>query len=176
MLKTLALKKDLTIFKNITLVIASALILGMFAKIYIPLFFTPVPLILQNSIAICYGTFFKPKIAATGVLLFIFLGMIGLPFFSNGNFGINYFLGATGGYILAYFISACVIAKLKEQNRLGIFNIALIGHMIILAIGSLWLAMFVGFYKAILLGFLPFIATDILKSVFIAKFYKKIKG
>ncbi|NGX56326.1 MAG: Biotin transporter BioY2 [Candidatus Anoxychlamydiales bacterium] len=168
-------KNDFTILKDILLTITLSILLGLFAKVYIPLFFTPIPLVLQNSIALSYVFFFKPRVALGSLLLFVFLGTIGLPFFSNGNHGLNYLLSTNGGYILAYFISSVFVLKLKELNKLSTFSLAIIAHIMVLAIGSFWLSRFLGISKAFVLGFLPFIATDIIKSVFIAKLQKEIK-
>jgi biotin transport system substrate-specific component len=173
---TLSKKINFTLLKDITLVLSLTIFLSLFAKVYIPLYFTPVPLFLQNSIALSYVFFFKKKIAFSSVLLFIFLGFAGFPVFNNGNFGVNYLFSYTGGYIFAYFISSFIISKLQKLNKFNMFSLVVLAHLIVLTIGSLWLSYFLGIKKAFLLGFLPFIATDFLKSIFLTKIYKKIKA
>ncbi len=177
MFVTILKKSYFSIVKDIAEVIAGSIVLGFFAKIMIPLFFTPVPLVLQNSLAISYALFFKKQKAAASVLLFIFLGAIGFPFFSNGNYGFSYLASTTGGYIFGYFF-ACYIAKalfdrLKNKTTKNISYVVLLAHLIVLITGSLWFSIFVGINKAILLGLLPFIPLDIIKTIAIAKVYKK---
>ena len=170
---TIAKRIEKDIIKDICQVLFGAFFLAMFAKIYIPLFFTPVPIILQNSIAISYGFFLGAKKGSIATLLFIFLGSIGLPFFAGGSFGMQTVMGATGGYILSYFISCFVVGKIFQKNldlsqrKIGLTM--LLGHLIVLFGGALWLSFFLGLKKAILLGIVPFIATDIFKSIVLTK-------
>lgn len=169
---SIANKKDNVIAKDILLVIFASLFLALFAKVYIPLFFTPVPLILQNSLAISYGFFLKGKKGSIAVLLFITLGAIGLPFFSGGHFGLSWLASSTGGYILGYFFASFVVGKLFEKQKYSTKNAALIilfGHMIVLFSGWTLFSYFVGMKTAFLLGVLPFIATDVLKTIAITK-------
>jgi len=166
------LEKD--ILKDICQILFGTFFLAMFAKIYIPLFFTPVPIILQNSIAISYGFFLGAKKGAISILLFVLLGIFGLPFFANAAFGIKTLLNATGGYILSYFISSYIVGKIFEKNKDDLTQrkiglTILLGHLIVLLSGAFWFSFFVGIKKAILLGVIPFIATDILKSIAITK-------
>ncbi|NGX33783.1 MAG: Biotin transporter BioY2 [Candidatus Anoxychlamydiales bacterium] len=170
---TIAKRIEKDTLKDICQILLGTFFLAMFAKIYIPLFFTPVPIILQNSIAISYGFFLGPKKSVFSVLLFIFLGIIGLPFFSNGNFGIDFILNTNGGYILSYFIASFVVGEIFQKNsdltqrKIGLT--ILLGHLIVLFGGSIWFSYFVGLKKALLLGVVPFIAIDILKSIVITK-------
>ncbi len=169
----IAKKAEKTILKDVIQVLFATFFLAMFSKIYIPLFFTPVPMILQNSIAISYGYFLGPKKGAISVILFVFLGIIGLPFFAQGSFGIQTILGTTGGYILSYIVSSYVVGKIFQRDQdLSQRKIALtilLGHLIVLFGGALWLSYYVGLKKAFLLGVAPFIATDILKAIIISK-------
>ncbi|NGX63962.1 MAG: Biotin transporter BioY [Candidatus Anoxychlamydiales bacterium] len=173
MIKAIAKRIEIEAFKDVCLVILAAFFIGMFAKIYIPLFFTPVPLILQNSIAITYGSFLGSKKGSISVLLFILLGIFGLPFFSNGDFGMQTILSVRGGYILSYALACFIVGKLLEkredssQKYIG-FTV-LLGHLTVLFGGFLWFSFFVGLKKAFLLGVVPFIATDVLKSIVITK-------
>jgi biotin transport system substrate-specific component len=176
MQEILTKKINLEVLKDITLVLTLTIFLSLFAKVYIPLYFTPIPLFLQNSIALSYIFFFKNKIAYSSIMLFIILGLVGLPVFNNGNFGVSYLFSYTGGYIFAYFISTFVISKLQKLNIFNTFTLLVIAHLLVLTLGSLYLAYFLGIKKAILLGFLPFVATDLLKCIFITKLHKKIKA
>jgi biotin transport system substrate-specific component len=191
MLKTLSRKKELSFIKDVSHVFFATFFLAIFAKVHIYLFFTPVPLILQNSIAISYGYFLGLKKSSFAILLFILLGALGLPVFTNGNFGMSYLLNITGGYIFSFFFASLVVAKIfdsfKEkryeinysisknnflmkfvfQNK--IFLTIFLGHIIVLLGGSLYLSLFIGIKEAILLGILPFVLGDIFKSIILCK-------
>lgn len=173
MIKAISKRVELDIFKDVCLTLLAAFIIGMFAKIKISLFFTPVPIILQNSIAISYGSFLGAKKGSISVLIFVLLGIFGLPFFSDGAFGMQTILSVRGGYILSYVLAAFIVGKILQKNqnaseKLTGFTI-LLGHVIVLFGGFLWFSYFVGPKNAFLLGVVPFIATDILKSIVITK-------
>ena len=162
--------------KEVCQVILAAVFLGLFSKIYIPLFFTPIPLILQNSIAVTYGYFFKSKMSAASILLFILLGAIGFPFFSGGSFGLTHLVSVKGGYIFGYAIAGYIIGKLFEKSEKNISIKILLGHLVILLCGWMWFSLFIGIGKAFVLGFLPFIAGDIFKTIIITKLIRNEKN
>ncbi len=169
-------KVEIDFVKDFILIIFSALFLGLFSKIYIPLFFTPVPIVLQNSIAVTFGYFLKSKKTGFSILLFIVLGTIGLPFFSGGNFGLAHLMSTNGGYILGYCIAGYIVGKIFEKSTKNISFTILLGHLIILFCGFVWFSFFVGITKAFILGVLPFIVGDIFKTIVITKLIKLEKS
>jgi biotin transport system substrate-specific component len=162
--------------KDILLIIFASLFLALFSKISIPLFFTPVPIALHNSISIGYGYFLKSKRAFLAVFLFIILGATGLPFFANGNFGMHHLFSTNCGYIFGYSIAAYIIGNIFEKKeKLTTKFIALnvlFGHLIVLFLGWAWFSTYVGMKTAFILGVAPFIAGDIFKSVLLTKLIK----
>lgn len=169
-------KKDFSSLKDICLILSLGLFLGLFAKVFIFLYFTPVPIGLQNSISIAYGCFLKSKKAFFSVLAFIVFGALGLPFFSNGAHGIFHLLTTNGGYIIGYSIAAFFVGKTLETFKsLPLKKIAFIifvGHLLVLFSGMCWFSSFVGLKKAFLIGVLPFIPGDIFKTIVITKLIK----
>lgn len=165
-------KIEFALAKDFVLIIFSALFLGLFSNVYIPLFFTPIPLVLQNSIAITYGYFLKSKKAYFSIILFILLGALGLPFFAKGAAGITPLLGASGGYIFSYAIAGYIIGKIFEKSTKNIAWTILLGHLIVLFCGCIWFSFFVGISKAFILGVLPFLPGDIFKTIVITKLIK----
>lgn len=173
---SLTKKMEFSLIKDLVSVIFCALFLGLFSNVYIPLFFTPVPIVVQNSIAIAYGYFFKSKKAYFSVILFIILGALGLPFFAKGSFGISVLSGCSGGYIFGYAIAAYIVGRIFEKSAKNISLTILLGHLIVLFCGFVWLSFFVGMAKAFLLGVLPFIGGDVFKTIVIAKLIKLKKS
>jgi biotin transport system substrate-specific component len=169
---SIAKKNEIAFVKDSILIVFSALFLGIFSNVYIPLFFTPVPLVLQNSIAVCFGFFLKSKKAFFSILLFLFLGAIGFPFFSKGSCGFNFLMSVTGGYLFGYSIAGYIVGKIFEKTSKNISLTVLFGHLIILCCGFIWFSFFVGITKAFILGVLPFITGDVIKSIIITKLIK----
>ena len=78
---------------------SALIIIGSY--IIIPLF--PVPISLQSLFAIASGYYLSKKYANMSVLLYIILGLIGLPVFAGGKGGLQTIFSPSFGYILFLF-------------------------------------------------------------------------
>ena len=150
------------------------MVITLFGKAAIFLPFTPVPIILQNSMAIFAGVALGGRRGLLTMLFFLLEGLVGLPVFSK-NGGVASLLGPTGGYIWSYALSAYVAGVYfnRATSNLGRFLAVLAGHGIILLCGALWLRYIWNFSNVWMLGILPFIGGDLLKSLMIMFVAKK---
>jgi len=103
--------------------------------------------------------------------LYWVLGLIGLPFYADGESGAQVAFGATGGYLIGFIVAGYVVGRLAERKldrdpwkALPLFTV---GQLIIFGIGVPWLAidLGVGLREAISLGFTPFILGGIVKAI-----------
>jgi biotin transport system substrate-specific component len=137
----------------------------------LPLPGSPVPLVLQNFIAVLSGLLLGPVRGGAAVLLFLLLGAAGFPVFSGGHGGIAWFAGPTGGYLVGY-LPAALLAGLGGRDRRPIssFLAAFLGFAAILACGVIRLKFLknVDWPKALAIGLLPFIIGDSLKAILAA--------
>ncbi|MHB8599558.1 MAG: biotin transporter BioY [Ktedonobacteraceae bacterium] len=151
----------------------------VFARMTIPLPFTPVPITGQTFGVLLTGALLGRKRAALAMLLYLAEGMLGLPVFAGGlsawspsSVGLPVIIGPTAGYLFSYPLAAYVIGFFAERGwdrRFWKALIALVvGEGIIYVVGVTWLALYVGFPLALPLGFLPFIPGDILKLLLVA--------
>lgn len=156
--------------KNILIVSAASIILGLFAQVAIPLPFTPVPLITQDALVLLMAALLGPKRAVASVAAFLAQGAMGFPVFARGGSGLLYMAGPTGGYLVGYLLAAFVVASLIELFKTrSIWNTLyamVAGQIAIYACGVAWLSTFVGFSQAILLGVVPFLLGSALKIGF----------
>jgi biotin transport system substrate-specific component len=169
------------LLKELILLFLLSFLIAFTAKISLPLSFTPVPLVFQNTLCIFLGVMFGSRRAAVAVFLFLLQGIVGLPVSFYGSiFGV-----ATTGYLIGYMIAAYVVGKLiesaKVKNFATVFSSMAIGSLVVYLCGILWLiAVFkMGLIKAITLGILPFIAGDLLKIWFflgLLKVTNKLRG
>ncbi len=149
---------------------------------YIAIPIGPVPIVLQNLFILLCGLLLGSKWASTSVMLYLFLGAIGLPVFAGGTGGIAHFAGPTGGYLIAYLPAVFVIGKISErENPSFLFDLlALItGSAIIYVLGVSWLKIVTGmsFTKSLSVGVFPFLIGDTLKivaAVLIARYTRPI--
>ena len=84
------------------------------AMISIP--FGPVPMNLVHIAIFISAWILGPVWAAASQIIYIVLGIIGLPVFSNFSAGVGHILGPTGGYILAYPLVA-YLAGIVFNNK-----------------------------------------------------------
>jgi len=138
------------------------------AHIRIPLPFSPVPLTLQTGVLFVSLPLLKRK-ASFVQLIYIVLGVVGMPFFSRGGSGLLYLLGPTGGYLVGFLIVALVFPRFMDTKKsflafIGLFTAA---NVVIYATGVSWLMLFNGFNltAAFIAGVFPFIMGDLLKII-----------
>jgi biotin transport system substrate-specific component len=151
------------------------------APFKIPLGFTPVPITLQTLVVLMSGAMLGPYYGALAMILYIVVGVLGLPVFAGGGSGIGAILGPTGGYLISYFIAAFVIGKtlqIRKKPKYLDYVIAMIaGTIVIYVLGAGWALVVVPGLTilAVLTGWvLPFIIGDTIKLLAAAYISKNI--
>jgi biotin transport system substrate-specific component len=118
---------------------------------------------------------------ASSQIIYVMLGVIGLPVFAGFKAGIGILFGPTGGFLFGFIISAYVIGKIievkKEKNFFYYFLAGIIGTIILYIIGITQLSLVtgIGIKKAITVGMLPFLPGDILKIIAASFIASKLK-
>lgn len=148
-----------------------------FIKIDLP--FSPVPITGQTLGVMLAGLVLLPLEAAMSVLLFVLIGLIGVPVFSGGRAGFPVLLGPSGGYIVGFVAAAYVIALLKgKQNHFvqQVFACAVGGILVVYGFGVPWLAFVtkMSLQKAVMAGVVPFLVGDAIKVVMAATLGNRI--
>lgn len=167
MMKLNALVED----RRITLlgVAGFAVTLVAASQVAIPLPFTPVPITLQPLVVVLAGMMLGPVYGAASMLAYLAAGAVGLPVFAPmGAPGMMRFLGPTGGYLLAYPLAAYVAGMLVQRTRTfsGRALAAGAGVLMLYVGGLAQLALITGSVtRAAVLGVLPFVALDAVKSL-----------
>ena len=92
--------------RDIALVIAAAVLTGIAAQISIPLPFTPVPISLQTFTVLLAGAALGPIRGAAGMLLYLGVGLAGVPWFSEQRSGWEF---ASFGYIVGFVLAAALV-------------------------------------------------------------------
>ena len=155
--------------RNIALIVLGALLIYLTALIVFPVPGSPVPVTGQTFGVLLVGCAlgFQRGVAAVG--LYVFIGLIGLPFFAEGKGGISVIFGATGGYIIGFVLAGGVVGRLAElgwdRRLIGAIAAMAIGNIVIYLVGVPWLMAVLGVDLAtgIALGLTPFIVGDIIK-------------
>lgn len=147
----------------------------------------PIPIVLQNALAVLAGLLLGPLFGGLAVLIFLIAGGLGLPVFSGGSGGFAVFAGPTGGFLVGYLTAAIVaglimlILRLRNWNtvvRIAIIALAaLAGFLSIYVFGLIWFhhALKLSWADTFLKGFIPFILPDLIKLVIIVPIALKLQ-
>lgn len=150
-------------------IVAGALLVVAGSKIYIPLPFTPVPVTAQTLSVLLVGSMFGSRLAPLSILLYLMMGMVGLPVYAESASGIQYLLGPTAGYLIGFIFAAYFVGKLSEKgwDRTVVKSLPImfLGQLLVFVPGLLWLATFVGFESVLEKGFYPFVIGGIVKML-----------
>ncbi len=147
--------------------------------IVIPLPFTPVVLSMHTAAVNLTGLILKPRNAMLTVLLYLMLGLIGVPVFAGGTAGPAKLFGPTGGYYFGFLAAVAVISLINGENeRFGRGMIASIAgipvqHLFAVVFMCLWGDTNVS--DAFLLVSLPFLPGDILKCIIASSAASRLK-
>ncbi len=136
----------------------------------IPLPFSPVVLSLQTVFVNLTALMLTPRQSFICVLVYLFLGAIGLPVFSMGSSGVGKLLGQTGGFYFGFLLSAPAISLAARKGahlKTYILTSVLIGipiqHIFAILVFSLHNSF--NLEAAFTSVSLPFILGDIIKCV-----------
>jgi biotin transport system substrate-specific component len=130
--------------RHLALILIGTLLIALCAQISFKVGDNPVPFTLQTfGVLLSAGALgFRRGVAAS--LLYLVIGLVGVPVFAGGDHGIAELLGASGGYLVGFVVASAVVGRLAElgwdRNILGSIGAMLIGSLVIYAIGVPWLA------------------------------------
>ena len=140
------------------------------AYIIIPLPFSLSPIALQTLIVNLTGYVLNAKQAFMTMLVYLLVGLAGVPVFTGGSAGPGKLFGPTGGYIIGFLFTAVFLAYFRGEKysfkRYALLG-CVIGIPLIYVFGVVQLKMVtgMGWDKAIMTGALPFIPLDIVKCL-----------
>jgi len=155
--------------RDALLVITGAILIYLTARVSFAIPGNPVPYTLQTFGVLVVGGALGFRRGGFAALLYVLLGVVGLPFFAEGTGGVTVILGATGGYLVGFVAASALIGRLAElgwDRRIGgAIGATLLGTLAIYAIGVPWLAVTTGMTlgEAIAVGLVPFIVVDAVK-------------
>ena len=165
--------------KEAIIVLMASVLIGMFAPVSIHLPFTPVPIVVQSHIILFFAALLGSKRGTLAVIAFLTQAAMGLPVLAGGKGGLLVFAGPTGGYLIGYivgaFITGLIAENLKKRTLSKTFGALLAGNCAIFLFGFAHLASFIGLEKAALLGVVPFLLGDFLKTLVCLRGLKAVR-
>lgn len=141
--------KSMSRTRTITLcgLFAALTAIGAFIKIPLP---PPlVPFTLQFLFCALAGVLLGSKVGALSQLIYVLVGLVGIPVFTEGG-GLHYVVKPTFGYLIGFVLGAYVIGlcveKLKEINFKNLFIASLIGLIVVYVLGVVYMYIIYNFY------------------------------
>lgn len=154
--------------KTIALIGLMTAVICVISPFSIPIPISPVPITL--SIFAIYLSLFALGMTKgfLSCVIYLCLGLAGVPVFAGFTCGAGKLLGPTGGYLLGYLFLALIagffIDRFGNKWYLSLLGM-LLGTAVCYAFGTLWLAiqMHLTFIKALWAGVIPYIPADLVK-------------
>jgi biotin transport system substrate-specific component len=154
---------------------AALIAVGAFIRIPIP----PMSFTMQTFFVSLAGMLLGKKYGAASALLYLFIGLVGVPVFTQGG-GISYVLKPSFGYLIGFvlgaFVTGLIARKVQQPSFLRLLAAAFAGLGVIYTCGTVYfyfLSHFylgnpVGVWTALLYCFIVFIPGDGVLSVIAA--------
>lgn len=155
---------------NITLIGLMAALTCIMGPLSITLPFTPVPISLTNLAVYLSLYVLGMKKGTVSYVIYLLLGLVGLPVFSAFTGGAGKLFGPTGGYLIG-FVFMAIISGIFIDRWFHKWYFCVIGMILGTAVcylfGTVWLAYQAGmsFEAALGAGVIPFIPGDLAKIV-----------
>jgi biotin transport system substrate-specific component len=130
--------------RHLALILIGTALIALCARIAFYEPGNPIPYTLQTFgvLLAAGGLGFRRGVAAT--LLYVAIGLIGVPVFAEGKHGMSILLGTSGGYLVGFVIASGIVGRLAElgwdRTIFGAIGAMLLGSLAIYAVGVPWLA------------------------------------
>ncbi|BDZ67842.1 biotin biosynthesis protein BioY [Methanobacterium ferruginis] len=170
-------RSNTTLVNKVIMAFFMACITGIMAQVVIPLPWTPVPITAQTFAVLMAGVVLGRWWGGISQIMYLVVGLIGVPWFAGLTGGYGVVLGATGGYFLGFILTAFLLGYFTDKHvqsrnfrpMLGLMlitNFAFVYIPGLLGLG-LWLYLVEGSFPTVLtlvsMGLLPFVLGDLVK-------------
>lgn len=142
---------------------AALIAVGAFIRIPVPV----VPFTLQFFFTTLAGMLLGPRLGMASVLVYLALGLAGLPIFAQGG-GPGYVLVPSFGYLIGFAVGAFLTGKLTERRGpsfLRLLGAGLAGLAVVYSIGMLYYYLICEFVLGTPIAFWPLVLYCFLLAV-----------
>ncbi|MBN1482690.1 biotin transporter BioY [candidate division KSB1 bacterium] len=164
---------------------------GLFAALtatgaFIKIPFYPVPFTLQTFFTALAGLALPAEWAALSQMVYIVIGLSGIPVFSSGG-GFGYILQPTFGYLIFLPLSAYTISKWTfrpgRRSMVKTLMIVMAGMLITLCGGALWLCFYfryivqkdISLFQIVYSGMIIFLPAMVIKALLAGFIWNALK-
>ena len=155
--------KDMTVIALVTAVIC------IIAPFSIPIAISPIPITLALFALFLAGIILGKWKGVVCTVIYLLLGMVGLPVFNGFSGGVQKLVGPTGGYLIGYLFLVFFTGFVEKfPNKIPMYFVGgIIGIIVCYAFGTVWFVLQykVGFLEALTMCVFPYIPMDLVKLV-----------
>ena len=156
--------------RDLTYIALAIVVIAVCSWVSIPL---TVPFTLQTFAVFFVLSFLGGKRGTAAILIYLLLGAVGVPVFSNFQGGVGALIGPTGGYLVGFVFIGLVHLLMTELlgGKLWVEAVAFaLGLVVLYAFGTAWFMIVyarrtaaVGLFAALSWCVFPFILPDLIK-------------
>lgn len=179
---------SLSFVNKFILALGVASLTGLMAQIKFFLPWTPVPITCQTLAVLLAGVILGRSWGGISQVIYVTLGVIGIPWFAGMSGGVGALVGPTGGYLIGFILAAFFIGHftdkyIRARSFVSMFALMLFANFVIIHLLGLlqlgiWFQMVKGtgitFWKLLQMGTTPFIIGDLAKIAAAAVLAKTI--
>ena len=145
----------------------------------------PEPITLQLFFIALSGILIGPYLGSLSQLIYVILGLIGIPIFTSGG-GFSYIFNPGFGYLIGFIFAPLIIGKFiegtKKPSFKRIFLGCMLGNVAVYIMGVPYLYMIlkyviktdITFFKTLIIGFVIFLPGDIAKYIIASYLGKRL--
>lgn len=163
-----ATRKKTTTF-NIVMVGLSAALICIAGPFAIPIPFSPVPISLIPLAIYITAFLLEWKLCGLSTVIYLLLGMVGLPVFSGISGGLAKLAGPTGGYLIGFIFTALICGFFVTKfDKIYMYVTGMVlGIIIAYLFGTVWFTIQqdTNFITALSLCVIPYLPGDVIKIV-----------
>ncbi|MFA9446457.1 biotin transporter BioY [Egicoccus sp. AB-alg6-2] len=150
--------------RDVALSVGFALAIAASAQVAFALPGTTVPFTGQTFAVLAGAIALGRTRAAAGSLLYLALGVVGLPWFAGGG---PHTIGYVVGFVVAAALVGGIVRRTGSRTPVQVVTAMALGNLVIYACGATGLALVLGLSPAaaVAAGVVPFLAGDALKLV-----------
>lgn len=149
---------------------------GVMAQVSLIIPWSPIPVTFQTFAVLLAGVFLGKKYGGFSMILYILLGIIGMPWFTGMAYGLDVLFKANGGYLIGFIFAATFIGYVFDNYVNARKPIQSVITMLIANFVFIYIPGLISLYYAMLghnqtltitelliMGLIPFIIGDLIK-------------
>ncbi|MCI8326387.1 MAG: biotin transporter BioY [Lachnospiraceae bacterium] len=163
------MRKKITV-KDMSVIAMVTAVISIISPFSIPIPISPIPITLSFFALFLAGIILGKWKGVISTIVYLLLGMAGLPVFTGFTGGIQKFVGPTGGYLVGYVFLVFFIGLFVEKfpGKILMYVVGgILGIIACYAFGTAWFVIQyqTGIMEALTMCVFPYIPLDLVKLV-----------